>query len=350
MVTTEMRNLMFDLAGKKTIYDAETDRVYSADEANKKLLDFCRDELGLTEKSTTRDITRALKRESGVQLFEIIEEIIDVQLTTGFQSNEFFNAYVDEVNLADGNVNEFYAENDIILTVTKVAGDHHDLIVQKLNEGEAITVPTSVYAVKVGTDIRLFLTGRRSWSDFIDAVVLAFEKKIQAEMYAAVMGASVKVPATTQFNKTGSLVKDTLDTLIEDVSTANGGAEVVIMGTKTALKKLNALTDVDWRSTSQKEAVANTGILGSYEGTVLMEIPQRFADNDTATKLVDNTALLVMPLVDNKFVKFVDYGETTLEVTEAGDTMNDQQTYEVQRRMGIGVVITKYFGKYTVNA
>ena len=55
MVTTEMRNLMFDLAGKKTIYDAETDRVYSADEANKKLLDFCRDELGLTEKSTTRD-------------------------------------------------------------------------------------------------------------------------------------------------------------------------------------------------------------------------------------------------------------------------------------------------------
>jgi hypothetical protein len=57
-----------------------------------------------------------------------------------------------------------------------------------------------------------------------------------------------------------------------------------------------------------------------------------------------------MPMVDNKFVKFVDYGETTLEVTEAGDTMNDQQTYEVQRRMGIGVVITKYFGKYTVNA
>lgn len=350
MFTDEAKNLMFDFAGKKIVYDVESNRNISADEANEKILDFCRTELGLTEKSTARDVSRALKKPSALQLFELIEQILDVEVSTGFHDSEFFNDYVEEVNLSDGDVNEFWAEDDIVLTVTKIAGSHHDLITQKLGSGEAISIPTSTYAIKVGTDIRLFLTGRRNWTDFIQAVTDAFKKKVQGELYTAVMGASTKIPASTQFNKTGALVKDTLDTLIEDVSAANNGAEVVIMGTKTALKKLNALADVDWRSYSQKEAVANTGILGTYEGTALLEIPQRFADNDTATKLVDNTALLIMPMVDNKFVKFVDYGETTLEVTEAGDTMNDQQTYEVQRRMGIGVVITKYFGKYTVNA
>ena len=82
---------------------------------------------------------------------------------------------------------------------------------------------------------------------------------------------------------------------------------------------------------------------------VLMEIPQRFVNNDTATKLVDNDKLLIMPMVnDNKFVKLVDYGETTLEVTEIGATMNDQQSYEIQRRMGVGVVISRYFGTWTI--
>ena len=76
----------------------------------------------------------------------------------------------------------------------------------------------------------------------------------------------------------------------------------------------------------QKEAVANTGILGSYEGTSLLEIPQRFKDNTLANKLVDPTILLVFPVIDYKPVKFIDGGETTLEVTETGANRNSQQT------------------------
>ena len=348
-MSNEIKNLMFDAAARKKIYDAETESVISPEEASDTIMQYCLKELGLNEKSSARDIKRALNKEAGKKLFEMIEEVIDVQVSTGWQDNEFFNEFVEEKNLADGDDNEFYSEDDVILTVTKVAGDHHDLITQKLGAGESITIPTSVYAIKVGTDIRLFLTGRKDWADFIDAVTRAFVKKVQNEMYTTVMGASAKMPA--QFTKTGTLsdaTKATFDQLIEDVSMANDGAEVVIMGTKTALKKINGLASVDWISYSQKEAVAASGILGTYEGTTLLEIPQRFADNDVATKLVDNTALLIMPIVDNKFVKFVDYGETSLEVTEAGDTMNDQQSYEVQRRMGVGTVISRYFGKWTL--
>lgn len=349
-MSNEIRNLMFDRAAKKTIYDAESDRVISADEADEKIRNFIFEKTGLNSKSTLRDISRAFKKDGGKECFELLEEILDMRISMGWQDDEFFNAYVESKNVADGDDIEFVSGKDVVLTVTKVAGDHHDLITQKLGEGSPITIPTSVYAVKVGTDIRLFLTGRRSWSDFIDAVAIAFKKKIQGEIYTAFMGAAASVPASAQFNKSGALsasTKATFDTLIEDVSAANA-SDVIIVGTKSALKNITALADVNWADEGAKAAYNALGRLGSYEGTAMIEIPQRFADNDTATRLVDDKKLLILPAVEDKFVKFVDYGETVLEETERGETMNDQQTYEVQRRMGVGVVITRYLGSWTL--
>lgn len=212
-------------------------------------------------------------------------------------------------------------------------------------------VPTSVYAVKVGSDIRLFLTGRKNWNEFVDAVARAFMIKIQGTMYTEFMGASAQIPPTSQFNKTGllsSATKDTFDTLIEDVSVANNNAPVIIMGTRVALKKLTGLADINWIADSQKESVAHSGLLGDYEGTALMEIPQRFAQGTTASKLVDSTKLIIMPQIGAKPVKFVDYGESELTVDQKGDYRDDFQTYEVQRRMGVATVITEYFGTWTI--
>ena len=56
-----------------------------------------------------------------------------------------------------------------------------------------------------------------------------------------------------------------------------------------------------------------------------------------------------MPQVDNQFIKFVDYGETELEVSTKGSTKDDMQTYEVQRRMGVSTLMTRYFGVWTLS-
>jgi len=345
-----VKNLMFDRALNREIYDVETDRVISAEEADEKIRQVVFEKLGLSKDASPRQINRAMKRESALELFELIEEVIDVKVATGWHSNEFFNEFVEDRNLADGDAQTFYTDKEIFLDVAHVSGSHHDHIVQKLGEGTPFTVPVSWYCVKVGTDIRLFLTGRRSWSEFIDAVAKAFVKQIQEEVYTAFAGAANRIPPTSQFNKTGQIAagtKDTFDELIEDVETANE-VPAVIMGTKTALKKLNGWADVNWIAESQKEAYANSGIMGVYEGNLLVEIPQRFVSNDTGNKLVDSTKLYIMPQIDNKFVKFVDGGETTLEVTEVGETMNDQQTYEVHRRMGVAAIISRYFGVWTI--
>lgn len=342
------RNLSYDLAHKVEIYDEEGNRVSAAD-ANKELRNYVFAILGINEKSTKRDRKRAMQK-YGTELFEVIEDVIDIKVETGFKESEFFNTFVEERNIKRGDSQEFWTEDDIVLSTVKIAGDHHDFTLQRLGSGESYTVPTSVYGIAVGADIDMYLAGRYDWAKLTDACARAFVIQVQNDMYAETMNVGEKLPA--QFKGTGTLSSATkvqFDTLIEDVAIANDNAPVVIMGTKTALKKLTGLADIDWVTEAQKGEVATTGRLGSYEGVTLMEVPQRFALNDTTQKLVDSTKLLIMPQVENKFVKFVDVGETEIyEVTEKGARMDDTMKYEVQRAMGIGTQIGRYFGEWTL--
>ena len=223
---------------------------------------------------------------------------------------------------------------------------------QRLGSGQSYHVDTAVYGIKVGGDIRLFLTGRKDWGAFVDAVVKAYIQKVQTLIATQFANGVNMLPVPATLKGTGALAASTkaqFDAIIEKVGAANESG-VVIMGTKTALKALNALTKVDWESpaSSIKEAVANTGIIGNYEGTPLMEIPQKFTDKTLATPIVDNKKLYIMPAVDDRFIKFVDYGETELEVNEKGATQDDMQSYEVQRRMGVATIMTRYHGEWTI--
>lgn len=343
-------NAKFDLVRGNEMYDEDGRKISKADAENK-VRKFVREILGLTEKSTKRDRKRAMAKH-GVELYEVMEEDIDFKVETGFNETEFFNIFVENRNIARGDSQEFYTEDKIILSAVKVAGDHHDYTLQRLGAGESYTVTTSVYGIAVGADIDLYLAGRLDWSKFTDKCAEAFVVKVQNDMYAEVMNAGAKLPTNSQFNKTMAITaanKDTFDTLLEDVSTANGNVPVYIMGTKTALKKLTALADVDWADEQTKRDVNQLGRLGSYESTTLIEIPQRFAPGDVTKKLVDSKKLLIMPQTEDKFVKFVDEGETEiLEITEKGARMDDTMKYEVERRMGIATQIGRYFGVWTI--
>ena len=41
-------------------------------------------------------------------------------------ADEWFDKYVDNRNLKRGDKNEFWTDEDVLLSVVKVAGDHHD--------------------------------------------------------------------------------------------------------------------------------------------------------------------------------------------------------------------------------
>lgn len=120
------RQFLFDYTHGRTVYD-ENGEVVSASKANEKINKVCFDILGLNpeNKPTKREIHRAMKKH-GLELFEVIEEVLDFKVSTGFKENEFFNAFVEMKNIAEGDRNEFWTDKDVILTVAKVSGDHHD--------------------------------------------------------------------------------------------------------------------------------------------------------------------------------------------------------------------------------
>lgn len=197
------------------------------------------------------------------------------------------------------------------------------------------------------------MAGRIDWATFVQKIYEAYDKMVNDMVYSAVMAAGDKVLPSSQFSKTGALstaTKDQFMTLIEDVQAANG-TEVVIMGTKSALSKLNALEDVNWISNDMKEERHTTGRLGIFEGVRLVEIPQRFANNDTSTKLVDNTKLLIMPVADNRFIKIYNEGDAQIKEVSDGTTNMDMTIeYEYQIKMGVATVINRKFGMWKITA
>ena len=223
---------------------------------------------------------------------------------------------------------------------------------QKLTEGQSFNVGTSNYAMKVGMDIDVYLLGRKDWTELVDKIAEGFQFQIQNDLFAAVYNAGSKLPTPEQFIVEAEMIADNkarFDELLSDVSMANGNCEVVIMGLKTDLKKLTNFADINWITEDQKKDVAAMGRLGSYEGTDMVEIPQRFAKNDVTKKLIPAGKLFIMPKVENKFAKFVDVGETEiLEVSEKGARRDDLMTYEVQREMGLDVILSKYHGEWKI--
>lgn len=351
------RNLCFDLNHGNDVYEYDENgngRKISKHEANQAIRKILMEVCELTEEdmSSKKRRSRMIKKHSD-ELFELIEQDIEFKVVTGLQADEFFDEYVEYRNIALGDDEEYWqVDPEANFIVAEVSGDHHDLTMQHLAPGTPYRIHTKPYGVKVGKDIDLILLGRIDFTKLTDKISQAYVAKIKDMIFNEFYGAAAKLPNPTQFTGTGVLSasnKADFDEIIENVQTANGGAEVVIIGTKTALKALNNLTDVNWRAPSQKEDVAHTGRLGDYEGTALVEVPQRFAMNDVTQKLIPNDKLLIFARGEEKMVKMTDRGE--IQIVERGDNKadlaDDFHTYEVQREFGVGATINQYFGYWS---
>lgn len=352
------RKLCYNLNHGIDVYLEDEDgneRKVTKKEANKAVAKVFREICGISEEDARRSpkMRKRAIEDHHREIYEIIEEHVDFKVETGFRESEWFNDYVNYKNQKLGDDNEFWTKENIILNIAKVSGDSHDFTMQHLNEGESFRIHTSKYAAKVGKDLDLILLGRVDFTELTDKIAEAYLTYIQAECFSAVYDAAEKLPVSSEFVKTGALgaeTKEKFDLLLEKVGVSNGNKDVVIMGTKTALKKINALAEIDWRSEGQKEKVANLGHLGSYESTELIEIPQRFAINDVTQMLIPNDVLLIFPKDVDPFVNMFDVGET--EITDKGsnkgDLADDFRTYEVQREFGIGVNIYQNIGRWTL--
>lgn len=349
----QISQLMKDVALGREIYDEATGRVISKNEANEKIYAFSMEVLGITKGMSKKEMRRAI-RDHGREWFDIIEDTIDEYISVGFDGNEWFNDLVESKNIAYGDRQDFIADKDTILAITKMGESHHDHILQRVGKNAPITIPTARYGVKIGEDINKYVVGQTQWTEMVEAIAKAFIKLIQQLVYAEVTNLSSKLPsAVVGTGALSSSTKEAFDDIIEAVSAANDGADVVVMGTKNALKKITALADVQWAAKEQRDSVAQTGTIGIYEGTRLVEIPQRFEDKALTTKLMSDKKLVFLAVGSgDKPIKFIDEGDTEItEVTDKGESngrWDDLMSYEVQRRLGVGTVLGRIMGEWTL--
>ena len=99
----------------------------SKEEANQKIVEVFQGVLGIDKYSKPSDVRKALRRNQTL-VYDIIEETVQDLLVTGWGNDPFFQKYVDQRNLALGDKNEFYAEDDSILSIMKISGNHHDIV------------------------------------------------------------------------------------------------------------------------------------------------------------------------------------------------------------------------------
>lgn len=83
--------------------------------------------LGIDWNRATPMERRQAWRDNGKACYTIIEDVIADKMVSGWGDDPFFMQFVEDKNLALGDKNEFYVDENSIMTVSKFAGNHHDI-------------------------------------------------------------------------------------------------------------------------------------------------------------------------------------------------------------------------------
>lgn len=294
-----------------------------------------------TETPTMKDVRR-----NKIAIFEVLEEVLTETYIRGVEEDEFFMQFAEFRNLALGDEQSFYLEDDSILTVSEHAGNHWTMTRQKLEGGTDFVVKTKAYAVAVYGDFFLFATGRLSFSKLVEKVAQAVQKRIYQEVAGAFADAVTKLPS--QFTAQGSYDEEKLQEIVAHVE-AHSGAKAIVIGTAKGLRQVQKGVAVQYYSDSMKNELAQSGRISHVNGLTLVQLPNVHKANSFDFAYDDNQ-LLIVPLNDDKFIKVVFEGEDFMKEVTDEKTNNDMSSeYKFMTHFGVRSVFNRLIGTYTLS-
>lgn len=284
-------------------------------------------------------------RRHKIECFEIMENVLDVNIPLSWVDSSFYKQFVETKSTADGDTNEFVVEDASVLFTSKLAGNYWSIDRQKVQGNRSFSVQVETIGIRVYDELERFLKGTITLAKMVANLQKAFQDEIDSRIYTSFNGIGTYLPA--KFQETGSYDKDTLADLIQRVQVASR-RNVILAGTRSALAHIVDGINANIMSEKQKEEIATTGMLLDYTGLGVhaMQIPQSFARFSYDFK-VDNNSIFVLP--DGvKPVKLFFEGDTrTKENTEKD---NDDMTIDatVMMKTGVGIICPTLIGKYTI--
>ena len=84
-----------------------------------------------------------------IEMFEIIEEILNVTVMGGLEDNPFFQRFVEVRNLALGDEQTFFIEDDSLFIVSEIAAGINDIRRQRVSGGTTVSVPTNLHGIEI---------------------------------------------------------------------------------------------------------------------------------------------------------------------------------------------------------
>lgn len=284
-------------------------------------------------------------RRHKIECFEIMENVLDVNIPLSWVDSPFYKQFVETKSTADGDTNEFVVEDASVLFTSKLAGNYWSIDRQKVQGNRSFSVQVETIGIRVYDELERFLKGTITLAKMVANLQKAFQDEIDSRIYTSFNGIGTYLPA--KFQETGSYDKDTLADLIQRVQVASR-RNVILAGTRSALAHIVDGINANIMSEKQKEEIATTGMLLDYTGLGVhaMQIPQSFARFSYDFK-VDNNSIFVLP--DGvKPVKLFFEGDTRTKENNEKD--NDDMTIDatVMMKTGVGIICPTLVGKYTI--
>lgn len=288
----------------------------------------------------TDKITPKVFRAKKVEIFEIIEEIVEQTLgQSQIKETPFFEQFVDERNLKLGDSNVFYVPNDSLVTVSKFSGNHWDLNRQRFDAGLDVTVTTEWYGAKMFDYFVKFLAGRIDIVNFIEAIQRSVDKFVGEFIYTSFISASDKLP--TQFKYSGSYSEGEILKVVDHVSAANGNAQVMLVATRSAFAKMKGVEN-DY-SDQMKNDKHTLGFIKSWNGIPCMVLPQVHKSNSFEFAFDSNKIFALTN--DTKPIKLVNEGDVLVsEISDGTSNVDMSIEYAVQFKIGLAVMFNRLYG------
>lgn len=268
------------------------------------------------------------------ELFTLIEEILSRTVVEGLQGDEYFNALVDFRNVALGDKNIFEVEDSDLFVISDAADGTQGIRRQRLGGVSETSIPTSFKVVKIYEELNRVLSGQVDFNKFIQKVSESFRQKLLNDIYTLWTSATATdFGGVTYFPAAGAYDEDALIELVNHVEAAAGGKTATIIGTKKALRNLAPSI----QGTDSKSDLYNMGYYGKFYGTPVVATPQRHKINSTEFVMNDNVITIIAG--DDKPIKCVYEGQSTVLLGDPTSNKDFTQEYFYGEKYGMGIVL-----------
>lgn len=280
-------------------------------------------------------------RKNKYDVFEIIEEVLDVLITEGLTTQYSNLVEYKQVNI--GEMVSFRIQDYRLFPVAQVAAGNNDLVRQRIDHQD-VQVKTAWFGVAVYDEFDRFLNGETDFGVLVNKINASFQAQIAQQIYNGIVAGYNALAAP--YYVTGTYERTSMNTLVQHIKAATGQMSTVF-GTLAALQNATPY-GIAYNGPAIEERNA-LGFFRIIDGVTYQEIQQAHVPG-TDNFAISDDFLLVIPNQE-KIVKFVDEGESRIVdlTTQGYENLDDSLEYSVRKKYGLAVVTSSRWGAYILD-